>query len=134
MSGHLVSQNRRPDLSFGTANGDGYQEGALMGRATRVLCEGIYFGEGPRWREGRLWFSDFFAHTVSSISLAGDRHIEIELDDQPSGLGWMPDGSLLYVSMKKRQVLRRSLDGTARVHADLSPIAASQIAALMHSW
>ena len=32
-----------------------------MARATRVLAEGIYFGEGPRWRQGRLWFSDFYA-------------------------------------------------------------------------
>ena len=30
-----------------------------MGRETRTLAEGIYFGEGPRWRDGRLWFSDF---------------------------------------------------------------------------
>ena len=94
-----------------------------MGRATSVLCEGIYFGEGPRWREGRLWFSDFFGHAVSSVSLAGDRRTEIELDDMPSGLGWMPDGSMLIVSMTKRQVLRRTLDGKVSVHADLSRIA-----------
>lgn len=94
-----------------------------MGRATRVLCEGIYYGEGPRWRNGRLWFSDFFGHTVNSVSLAGDLRTEIELDDQPSGLGWMPDASLLFVSMIKRQVLRRSVEGKINVHADLSAIA-----------
>jgi sugar lactone lactonase YvrE len=95
-----------------------------MGRATRVLCDRVYYGEGLRWREGRLWFSDFFGHNVNSVSLTGDRRSEIELDDQPSGLGWMPDGSLLFVSMKKRQVMRRSLDGTITMHADLSAIAA----------
>src|SRR5580698_3345279 len=80
----------------------------IMGRATRILAEGIYFGEGPRWHEGRLWFSDFYAHAVKSVSLAGDLRTEFEIDDLPSGLGWMPDGSMLIVSMTKRQVLRRS--------------------------
>jgi sugar lactone lactonase YvrE len=82
-----------------------------MARTTRVLCEGVYFGEGPRWHEGRLWFSDFYAHAVKSVSLKGDVRIEVEIDDQPSGLGWMPDGSMLIVSMTKRQVLRRARDG-----------------------
>ena len=94
-----------------------------MGRATRVLCGGIYYGDGPRWRDGRLWFSDFFAHAVYSVSLAGDLRTEVKIDDQASGLGWMPDGSLLVVSMTKRQVLRRSLEGKIAVHADLSHIA-----------
>ena len=48
-----------------------------MGRATRVLNSEIYFGEGPRWHHGRLWFSEFYAHAVKSISLAGDRRIEV---------------------------------------------------------
>ncbi|THD82507.1 MAG: gluconolactonase [Phenylobacterium sp.] len=94
-----------------------------MSRETRVLAEGIYFGEGPRWRDDRLWFSDFQAHAVKSVSLAGDVRIEFEIDDQPSGLGWLPDGSLLVVSMTKRQVLRRAPDGQISVHADLNGIA-----------
>jgi sugar lactone lactonase YvrE len=94
-----------------------------MTHATRVLAEGIYFGEGPRWHEGRLWFSDFFAHAVKSVSLTGDLRTEFEIDDQPSGLGWMPDGSMLIVSMKKRQVLRRTREGKSAVHADLNSIA-----------
>jgi sugar lactone lactonase YvrE len=94
-----------------------------MGRETRVLSGGLYFGEGPRWRDGRLWLSDFYAHAVMSVSLAGDLRTEIEIDDQPSGLGWMPDGSLLIVSMTRRQVLRRWPDGRMSVHADLGHIA-----------
>lgn len=94
-----------------------------MTRATHVLAEGIYFGEGPRWHEGRLWFSDFYAHQVKSVSEAGDLRTEVEIDDRPSGLGWMPDGSLLIVSMTKRQVLRRTRDGKIAVHADLKDIA-----------
>lgn len=95
-----------------------------MARATRVLAEGIYFGEGPRWHAGRLWFSDFYAHAVKSVSLSGDLRTEFEIDDRPSGLGWMPDGSMLIVSMTKRQVLRRFADGRMQVHADLNGIAA----------
>jgi len=94
-----------------------------MGRSTRVLADGFYFGEGPRWHDGRLWFSDFFAHAVMSVSLAGDLKTEFKIDDQPSGLGWMPDGSMLIVSMTKRQVLRRTVDGAISLHADLGHIA-----------
>jgi sugar lactone lactonase YvrE len=94
-----------------------------MGIATRVLAEALYFGEAPRWRDGRLWFSDFYAQAVKSVSLAGDVRTEFAIDDRPSGLGWMPDGSMLVVSMQKRQVLRRTTDGEIGVHADLSSIA-----------
>ncbi|MBS0410683.1 MAG: SMP-30/gluconolactonase/LRE family protein [Proteobacteria bacterium] len=95
-----------------------------MARPTRVLTEGLYFGEGPRWRDGRLWFSDFFAHAVKSVSTAGDLRTEFEWDDRPSGLGWLPDGDLLFVSMEQRKVMRRSAaDGSIRLHADLSAIA-----------
>jgi sugar lactone lactonase YvrE len=88
--------------------------------AVRTLSEGVYFGEGPRWHDGRLWFSDFHAHAVKSVSLDGDLRTELELDDQPSGLGWMPEGSLLVVAMKKRQVWRRWPDGRFALHADLA--------------
>lgn len=94
-----------------------------MGRDTRVLTDDIHFGEGPRWHDGRLWFSDFYAHAVKSISPAGDLRVEFELDDRPSGLGWTPDGTMLIVSMTQRRLLRRTPDGAISVHADLSRIA-----------
>ncbi|HEY5207482.1 MAG TPA: SMP-30/gluconolactonase/LRE family protein [Roseiarcus sp.] len=94
-----------------------------MDRTATQLCDGIYFGEGPRWKDGRLWFSDFYAKAVKSASPRGDVRVEVEIDDLPSGIGWTPDGSLLVVSMVKRQVLRRTPDGGISVHADLSKIA-----------
>ena len=94
-----------------------------MARATRVLAEGLRFGEGPRWHDGRLWLSDFYDHAVKSVSTAGDLRTEFELDDQPSGLGWMPDGSMLIVSMTKRRLMRRTPDGAICVHAELGHIA-----------
>ena len=63
--------------------------------------------------------SDFYEHAVLSVSTEGDLRTELSIDDQPSGLGWMPDGSLLVVSMTKRQVLRRDTDGKVSVWADL---------------
>ena len=91
-----------------------------MTRAVRTLAEGIYFGEGPRWHQGRLWFSDFYAHRICSVSLDGDLRTELELEGRPSGLGWMPDGSLLAVRMELRQVWRRWPDGRFELHADLT--------------
>ncbi len=86
---------------------------------------GLDFGEGPRWHDGRLWYSDFYQHRVYSVSADGTRETILDLDDeQPSGLGWLPDGTLLIVGMTRRQVLRMGADGSVSVHADLSDIAA----------
>jgi len=87
-----------------------------------VLAEGLYFGEGPRWHDGRLWFSDFHDHAVKSVDVSGTLRTELVVDDQPSGLGWLPDGRLLVVAMRRRQLLRVDPDG-ANVHADLSAVA-----------
>ena len=85
---------------------------------------GIDFGEGPRWHDGRLWFSDFFQHAVKAASLDGTVEVVLEIPGQPSGLGWLPDGDLLLVSMLDQKVLR--YDGTElHEHADLSEVATS---------
>ncbi len=49
--------------------------------------------------------------------------VEVALDDRPSGLGWLPDGRLLVVSMGRKLLLRREHDGRTVVHADLSAVA-----------
>lgn len=91
-----------------------------MMRKVQTLAEGIYFGEAPRWHQGRLWFSDFYASKVCSVSLEGDLRTELALEGRPSGLGWMPDGSLLVVRMELREVWRRWPDGRFARHADLT--------------
>jgi sugar lactone lactonase YvrE len=92
----------------------------MTGQST-VVAEGCHFLEAPRWHGGRLWFSDFYGYRVYSIREDGsDRRVEAEVPGQPSGLGWLPDGRLLIVSMRDRRVLRREPDGTLAVHADLS--------------
>lgn len=85
-----------------------------------VVLEGYSFLEAPRWREGRLWVSDFYTHHVLSADADGrDVRVEAEVAGQPSGLGWLPDGRLLVVSMRDRRVLRREPSGELVTHADL---------------
>ncbi|MCF6744469.1 SMP-30/gluconolactonase/LRE family protein [Blastococcus sp. KM273128] len=86
---------------------------------TTVLADDLGFPEAPRWHGGRLWFSDFHDRVVRRMPAAGGPEVVLELDDSPSGLGWLPDGDLLVVSMVRRALLRVGERGT-RVHADLS--------------
>jgi sugar lactone lactonase YvrE len=85
-----------------------------------VLREGLYYGECPRWHDGRLWYSDFFDHAVHALAPGGYDERVVEVPAQPAGLGWMPDGSLLIVSMLDRRVLRLGADGSLGEHADLA--------------
>ncbi|MDQ6811542.1 MAG: SMP-30/gluconolactonase/LRE family protein [Actinomycetota bacterium] len=82
--------------------------------------QGGAFFEGPRWHEGRWWLSDLYRRIVMTCSPDGSTATVMEVEEQPSGLGWMPDGSLLVVSMRDHRVLRRSPAGEVTTHADLS--------------
>ena len=87
---------------------------------SRIISEGLCFGEAPRWHEGRLWFSDFYRFGVYSIDPDGtDERLEHQVEGQPSGLGWLPGGDLLCVSCVDHRVLRFSGD-SASEFADIS--------------
>ncbi len=90
-----------------------------MQRKPETLVEGLKFGEGPRWRDGRLWYSDFYAHHVRAVDLDGAVETIVEVPGQPSGLGWDAEGRLLIVSMLDRRLLRFD-DGSLSEVADLS--------------
>jgi sugar lactone lactonase YvrE len=108
-------------MSSEDATGRRLREDAPM-TALSTLIDGIDFGEGPRWHEGRLWYSDFYQHTVYAVDAEGTREPIVEVAGQPSGLGWLPDGTLLVVSMVDRKLMR--FDGTTlSEHADLSGVA-----------
>jgi len=92
-----------------------------MVHETTVLLDGLMFGEGPRWHDGKLWFSDMQARQVMTVDLDGKAETVVEVLGQPSGLGWLPDGRLLVVSMTDRRLLRLDSDGLAEV-ADLSKL------------
>ena len=91
-------------------------------QAATVLVEGLRFPEGPRWHDGRLWCSDQHDHRVVSVSLDGSVETIVEVPECPSGLGWLPDGRLLVVSMRDRKLLRLDPEGLTEV-ADLSDLA-----------
>jgi sugar lactone lactonase YvrE len=87
---------------------------------TEVVREGLSFGESPRWHEGRLWYSDFYRRAVFSVAPDGsDERREHSVDSQPSGLGWLPGGDLLCVSMTDHRVLRFGYV-TSTTFADIS--------------
>jgi sugar lactone lactonase YvrE len=85
-----------------------------------IIREGLAYGEGPRWHDGRLWYSDFYRHGVFSMEGDGsDERLEVEVPGQPSGLGWTPDGDLLCVSGVDQRILRVH-DGVATTFCDIS--------------
>ena len=95
-----------------------------MTQALEVILDGLTFPEGPRWHAGRLFFSDFYSHRVIAVDLDGNSETICEVPNQPSGLGWLPDGRLLVVSMRDRRLLRLDPGGLTEV-ADLSALAPS---------
>ncbi|WP_273732299.1 SMP-30/gluconolactonase/LRE family protein [Mycolicibacterium septicum] len=88
---------------------------------TTELAHGFCFGEGPRWFEGMLWFSDMLGEAVHTVTLSGSMTTLPVPGHSPSGLGFRPDGTLLIVSTERRQVLRYDGD-TVELLADLSDL------------
>ena len=90
------------------------------------LAKGFCFGEGPRWFEGLLWFSDMLGEAVHTADMRGSLTTLPLPGHSPSGLGFRPDGSLLIASTEDRQVLR--YDGeTVTTIADLSDMAPANL-------
>ncbi|WP_249523250.1 SMP-30/gluconolactonase/LRE family protein [Modestobacter marinus] len=88
-------------------------------RSLTTLFTGGAFFEGPRWHDGTWWVSDFYRRTISRIGADGAEQVVAEVAGQPSGLGWLPDGTLMAVSMTDHRLLRVS-DGRTTELADLS--------------
>ena len=84
-----------------------------------TLADGFCFGEGPRWFEGLLWFSDMLGEAVHTVNLQGEETTLSLSGHKPSGLGFRPDGTLLIASTESRQVLRYDGDTVGAI-ADLS--------------
>ena len=92
-----------------------------MERKLETLMKGLTFGEGPRWHENKFYFSDFYSHKVYSLDLSGKHEVIVEIPNQPSGLGWTPDGTMLIVSMKDRKLMSFK-DGLLTERADLTEL------------
>jgi sugar lactone lactonase YvrE len=90
--------------------------------STTTLVTGLGWPECPRWHDGRLWFVDMFMRKVHNVaSTGGAVETVLEVDAIPAGLGWLPDNSLIVVSMADRKLLRLK-DGNLTEYADLSDI------------
>jgi len=88
-----------------------------------TLIGGLSFTECPRWHDGRLYFSDFYTQRVLAVALDGRVETIAEVPGQPSGLGFLPDGRILIVSMRDRKIMRREFDSSLVERADLSNLA-----------
>lgn len=92
----------------------------MTGAAT--ILRGLAFPEGPRWHDGRLWVSDQHAGAVHVVTGEGVVEETFEVPGGPSGMGWLPDGDLLVVSMLERRLYRRGKAGGLAVHAELAQL------------
>lgn len=93
-----------------------------MSTQTTILVDGLMFPETPRWRDGKLWFSDMVGRKVMTVDLEGKTEVIVEVPKSPSGLGWLPDGRLLVVSIRDRRLMRLDPEGLVEA-ADLSSLA-----------
>jgi sugar lactone lactonase YvrE len=94
-----------------------------MSGHVETLLDGLSVPEGPRWHDGRLWFSDIYADRVWAVDTSGNTELIAEVPGHPSGLGWATGNRLLVVSVLERRVLRME-HGRLLPFADLSTHAA----------
>jgi sugar lactone lactonase YvrE len=94
--------------------------------ARRTLAQGFTLTEAPRWRDGRLYFSDIHGHKVHTVDLAGTLETVASFDSPCSGLGWLANGDLLVSMMRQKKVVRVS-GGKVSDHADVARFADEDI-------
>ena len=85
-----------------------------------VLVADLAFPEAPRWRDGRLWVSDWGANEVLAVDTTGHTEVVARVESFPMCIDHLPDGRLVIVSSADRRLLRREPDGTLVTHADLA--------------
>lgn len=85
---------------------------------TEVVVDGLAFPECPRWRPDGLWFSDQHGGQVWRIGPAGRAEAMADVPGGPSGLGWLPDGTLLAVSMHEKKLFEVAFGGAGSEASD----------------
>jgi sugar lactone lactonase YvrE len=99
----------------------------ILSAQPEVVAAGFAYAENPRWRNGWLYFSDMYGGKVHRLNPSGAVETVLDLGDRtPSGLGFMPNGDLLIVSMFERKLFRLNSPEIAE-HADLSALARHSI-------
>ena len=92
-----------------------------MDYKTKIFFDELGFPKCPRWHEDRLWFSDQHYNHVITVDMDGNPKSVAEVPGTPAGLGWLPDGRMLVVSMKDRRLMRLDSTGLA-IAIDLSEL------------
>jgi sugar lactone lactonase YvrE len=111
MSGYTTDDHAHP-----------HEDAMAMMSAPEVLMTGVVFGESPRWRDGRLWFSDWGANQVIALNSDGSHEVVASVPSFPMCIDFLPDGRLLVVDSAQRRLLRREPDGSLVQHAGLAGI------------
>ena len=87
----------------------------------RPLLTGLQLPEAPRWHEGRLWLSDIRGGRVLSLAIGDEPQIEAEFHEPCSGLGFLPDGTVIVALMQSSRIMRVGSTGVS-LHADLAAL------------
>ena len=96
---------------------------ALDTSVPQVLLTGLAMGESPRWRDGRLWLSDWGAQEILAVDPEGRSEVILRVPFLlPFCFDWLPQGSLVVVSGREGRVLRRDPAGSLTTYADLTSL------------
>lgn len=98
-----------------------------MNTTADILLDNLTFPECPRWHDGALWFSDMHAGAIIRMTADGKAEPIVENARQPAGLGWLPNGDLVYNRMVDRTLVRRTPAGEESIVADLTALEPVQI-------
>ncbi|MEQ1890740.1 MAG: SMP-30/gluconolactonase/LRE family protein [Alphaproteobacteria bacterium] len=98
----------------------------MITQQMEVLADDFTFLEGPRWRDGKLWLSDVFGKAIYTVTPDGARTKILDVPKGPSGLGFLPDKTPVFVSMADR-CLYKIINGKMVLHADISNLVNSDI-------
>jgi sugar lactone lactonase YvrE len=91
---------------------------------SQIIFDGLGVPESLRWHDGALWFCDLVrGGGVYRAAPGGEPERVVEVPGRAGGLGWLPDGRLLVVSMDERCIYRLEPDGALVRHAALGEIA-----------
>jgi sugar lactone lactonase YvrE len=87
-----------------------------------VLCRDLGLVESPRWRDGRLWFSDWIAGQIIAVDDDGESEVMVSHTSLPLCFDFLPDGRALLVSNQAMALLTVEEDRSLATYADLSPL------------
>lgn len=87
------------------------------------LATGLLFGESPRFKDGVLYISDMTGRAIYIIDIVSrEKQVLTEMENQPNGICFAPDGSLIYSSMLDAKLYRRDPTGHHALYADMKDI------------